>query len=47
MVSLPHNCQPIRLKWIYKAKRNPYGEIIKHKNFILKGYNNNDYGGDT
>ena len=27
----PPNCRPIGLKWIFKLKKNPQGEVIKHK----------------
>ena len=27
----PPNCKPIELKWIFKLKKNPQGEVIKHK----------------
>lgn len=27
----PAHCKPIRLKWLYKFKRNAQGEIIRHK----------------
>ena len=35
----PPNCRPIGLKWIFKLKKNPQGEIIKHKaRLVVKGY---------
>ena len=35
----PPNCRPIGLKWIFKLKKNPQGEVIKHKALLLvKGY---------
>ena len=33
------NCRPIGLKWIFKLKKNPQGEVIKHKAWlVVKGY---------
>ena len=35
----PPNCRPIGLKWIFNLKKNPQGEIIKHKApLVVKGY---------
>ena len=35
----PPNCRPIGLKWIFKLKKNPQGEVIKDKALLLvKGY---------
>ena len=35
----PPNCRPIGLKWIFKLKKNPQGEVIKHKaRLVVKGY---------
>ena len=35
----PPNCTPIGLKWIFKLKKNPQGEVIKHKAWlVVKGY---------
>ena len=35
----PPNCRPIGLKWIFKLKKNPQGEVIKHKAWlVVKGY---------
>ena len=35
----PPNCRPIGLKWIFKLKKNPHGDIIKHKaRLVVKGY---------
>ena len=35
----PPNCRPIRLKWIFKLKKSPQGDIIKHKAWlVVKGY---------
>ena len=37
--SPPSNCKPIGLKWIFKLKKNPKGEIIRHKAWLVgKGY---------
>ena len=37
--SPPSNCKPIGLKWIFKLKKNPKGEIIRHKaRLVVKGY---------
>ena len=37
--SPPTNCKPIGLKWIFKLKKNPKGEIIRHKaRLVVKGY---------
>ena len=33
------NCRPIELKWIFKLKKNPQGEVTKHKaRLVVKGY---------
>ena len=35
----PPNCRPIGLKWIFKLKKNPQGEVIKRKaRLVVKGY---------
>ena len=35
----PPNCRPIGLKWIFKLKKNPHGDVIKHKaRLVVKGY---------
>ena len=35
----PPNCRPIGLKWIFKLKKNPQGDIIKYKaRLVVKGY---------
>ena len=37
--SPPSNCKPIGLKWIFKLKKNPKGEIIRQKaRLVVKGY---------
>ena len=39
LVTPPTNCRPIGLKWIFKLKKNPQGEVIKHKaRLVVKGY---------
>lgn len=35
LVGTPLRCKPIRLKWVYKAKR---GDIAKHKAQLIKGF---------
>ena len=35
----PKSYKPIGMKWIYKLKKNPLGEIVKHKaRLVVKGY---------
>ena len=35
----PANCRPIGLKWIFKLKKNPQEEVIKHRaRLVVKGY---------
>ena len=35
----PSKCKSIGLKWIFKLKKNPKGEIIRHKaRLVVKGY---------
>ena len=37
--SPPSNCKPIGLKWIFKLKKNPKGEIMRQKSrLVVKGY---------
>lgn len=39
LVDLPSNCRAIRLKWIFKVKRNSDGSINKYKaRLVAKGY---------
>ena len=39
LVTPPPNCRPIGLKWIFKLKKNPQGEVIKYKAWlVVKGY---------
>jgi hypothetical protein len=39
LVTLPPAHRPIGLKWVYKVKKGPEGEIVKHKaRLIAKGY---------
>ncbi|RDY14592.1 hypothetical protein CR513_00320, partial [Mucuna pruriens] len=42
LVDCPSNKKPIALKWVYKVKVNPKGEVVKHKaRLVAKGI---DYG---
>ena len=35
----PLHCKPIGLKWIFKLKKNPHGEVIRYKaRLVVKGY---------
>ena len=35
----PSKCKPVGLKWIFKLKKSPKGEIIRHKaRLVVKGY---------
>ena len=39
MVTPPPGCKPIRLKWVYKIKRNSHGDIVRYKaRLVAKGY---------
>ena len=39
LVKPPKSCKPIGVKWVYKLKKNPLGEIVKHKTIlVVKGY---------
>ena len=39
LVKAPKSCKPIGVKWVYKLKKNPLGEILKHKaRLVVKGY---------
>lgn len=39
LVDLPKNRKPIGLKWVFKVKRDPNGNILKHKpRIVAKGY---------
>jgi hypothetical protein len=39
LVILPSGHCPIGLKWVYKVKKGPEGEIVKHKaRLVTKGY---------
>lgn len=35
LVGLPKGNKPIGVRWVYKVKANPKGEIIKHKARLL------------
>ena len=46
MITLPEGHNAIRVKWIFKTKRNAEGEIEKHKTkLVVKGYKQ-QYGVD-
>ena len=35
----PKSCKPISMKWVYKLKKNPLDEVVKHKSrLVVKGY---------
>ena len=35
----PKSCKPIGVQWVYELKKNPVGEIVKHKaRLVVKGY---------
>ena len=35
----PPNCRLIGQKWIFKLKKNLYGEVVKHRaRLVVKGY---------
>lgn len=39
LTNLPNGHKAIRVKWVYKTKRNAKGEIEKHKSrLVIKGY---------
>ena len=39
LVRAPKSCKPIGVKWVCKLKRNPLGEVRKHKaRLVVKGY---------
>ena len=39
LVDLPRGHKPIGLKWVFKAKRDEHGAIVKHKaRLVAKGY---------
>ncbi|XP_058765508.1 uncharacterized protein LOC131639000 [Vicia villosa] len=39
LVDLPHGKKPIGVRWVFKVKANPKGEIIKYKaRFVAKGF---------
>ena len=39
LTSLPPSQKAIRLKWVFKLKKNPEGKVIRHKaRLVAKGY---------
>jgi hypothetical protein len=39
LCELPKGQNPIGLKWVYKLKKDPYGNVVKHKaRLVAKGY---------
>lgn len=39
LVSLPSDKKPIGVKWVYKVKVNPSGEVVKHKaKLVARGF---------
>ena len=39
LVRAPKSCKPNSVKWVCKIKRNPLGEVRKHKaRLVVKGY---------
>jgi hypothetical protein len=39
LVDLPKNHKAIRLKWVYKIKKDTEGKLVKHKTrLVAKGY---------
>ena len=39
LVDPPAGCRPIRLKWVFKVKRNERGEVVRHKaRLVAKGF---------
>ena len=37
-VKAPKAQKPIGLKWVFKIKKNPFGEVVKHTKLVVKGY---------
>ena len=37
-VKAPKSCKPISVKRVYKLKKSPLGEVVKHKAIVVKGY---------
>ena len=35
LVKVPKSCKSIGVKWVYKLKKNPLGEVVKHKTRLL------------
>ena len=39
LVNLPKGKRPIAVKWVFKVKKNPTGEVVKHKaRLVTKGF---------
>ena len=39
LVKASKSCKPISVKCVYKLKKNPLGEILRHKaRLVVKGY---------
>ena len=39
LLKAPKEFKPIGVKWFYKLKKNPLGEVVKHKmRLVVKGY---------
>lgn len=39
LVQLPKDQKPIGLKWVFKLKKDPKGNVVKHKSrLVAKGY---------
>ena len=38
LVKAPKSCMRISMKWVYKLKKNPLNEVVKHKSrLVVKG----------
>ena len=39
LVKAPKSCKPIGVEWVYKLKKDPLGEIVKHQaRLVVTGY---------
>ena len=39
LVNLPKGKRPIAVKWVFKVKKNPKGEVVNHKTkLVAKGF---------